>query len=100
MFDKLKTWQVILAILIMLGTIGGTGWKFYECKASKQSVENLAGDYKNYKMESYRQHLLQRIWALEARYPKHYAQLREYRQLQEELRKVDLKIQAYYNRRN
>ena len=96
MFDKLKTWQVVLAIFIMLGTIGGTGYKFYECKASKQSVENLAGDYKNYKLEGYRQHLLQRLWDLERRYPSNYAQLPEYRHLQEELRKTDLKIQAYY----
>ena len=96
MFDKLKTWHIILVMIFMLG---GAVYKFDVCKASKESVEELAGDYKNYKLESYSKHLLQRIWDLERRYPNSYAQMPEYRHLKEELRKVDLKIQAYYNRR-
>ena len=45
MFDKLKTWQVALAILIMLCTISGTGWKFYDCKASKVEVAEVKDDF-------------------------------------------------------
>ena len=99
MLDKIKAWQVVLAIFIMLGTIGGTGYKFYECKASKQSVENLAGDYHNYQDVQRKRAVEQRIWDIKREKPNSWQNDLEYQRLQSELDLLIIKINAYYNRK-
>jgi len=94
----MKKIQIIIAIIVGLLAISGAGWKFYDCKADKESVLMLADDLRVYKLENYRRYLQERIWAIERQYPNSYQNMIEYRRLVEELRQLDIKIQAYYRR--
>ena len=95
----MKKLHIILSVIIALGIISGAVWRFDVCKASKSEVIELAMDFKVYKLESYRRYLQERIWAIEKQYPNQYKDMTEYRRLVEELRQLDVKISAYYQKR-
>jgi len=95
----MKKLSIILGIIISIGLIGGSIYRFDLCKASKDSVIELAGDLRVYKLEQYRRYLQERIWAIKAQYPDTYHNMLEYQRLTEELRQIDMKIRAFYNRR-
>jgi len=95
----MKKIHIILSVIIALGIISGAVWRFDTCKASKDSVIELAMDFKVYKLESYRRYLQERIWAIEKQYPNQHRDMTEYRRLVEELRQLDVKISAYYKKR-
>jgi len=85
-----------VALCVGLLMLGGSGWKFYECKASKESVLELSANFDIYKLEQYRRYLNQRIWDIKREHPNQYQNKREYLLLVEELRQLDAKINAYY----
>lgn len=95
----MKRLSIILGIIIGLMTISGAVYRFDVCKASKESVAQLSNNFEIYKLEQYRRYLQERIWALQTRFPQDYADHPEYRRLVEELRTIDQKIRAYYDRR-
>lgn len=94
----MKKIHIILSVVIALGAILGAVYRFDVCKASKESVIELAGNFEIYKLEQYRRYLQERIWALQNRYPNHYQTMPEYLRLVEELRQIDMKIRAFYQR--
>lgn len=94
----MKKISIILGIIIAASTILGAGWKFYDAKADRIQVERLAGSFEAYKLQQYRRYLQERIWSMETRYPKTYTHMPEYKRLIEELKQIDLKINAYYQR--
>ena len=96
MFDKLKTWHIILVIIFM---IGGAVYKFDVCKASKESVAEVKADLDNYKLTDYRKELVKRMWRIQNEFPQAYQNRTDWQELKEELRLLDLKINAYYNRK-
>jgi len=91
----MKNISIILGIIISLSVVGGGIYRFDTCKASRESVEQLAGNFEVYKLEQYRRYLQERIWALQDRGQQNTD---EYRRLIEELRQIDLKLKAYYQR--
>ena len=95
----MKKLQIIVAIIVGMIAIGGTGWKFYECKADKIQVLELAANFDIYKLEQYRRYMNQRIWDIKREYPNRYQNMREYHRLVEELRQIDMKINAFYQRK-
>ena len=88
--------QKILAIILALGAIGGAVYRFDICKVAKADFQHYVASTENFKLESYRRYVQQKIWAMEQRYPTTYHQMPEYKQLVEELRQIDVKINAYY----
>jgi len=88
----------IVCIIVGLLTIGGTGWKFYDCKASKAEVAVVKDDFANFKLTDYRKELVVRIWQIEREFPNTYRNRMDWRQLTEELRLLDIKIEAYYKK--
>jgi len=94
-----KKWQTIAALIVAMIVIGTSGWKFFECKASKSSVIELAANFDIYKLEQYRRYMNQRIWDIKREYPNQYQNMREYHRLIEELRQIDMKINAFYQKK-
>lgn len=117
--DNMK--KIYTAIGIFLGVcsiigIAYGGFKFYSCKADKVDVnksmvtltqtkadrtelEIVASDLYIYKLEQHRRYIQQRIWDIQRQYPNSYQSNSEYRRLVEELRQIDIKISAYYQRK-
>jgi len=95
----MKKLSIILGVIISLGIICGGVYRFDCCKASKKSVIELAGNFQIYKLEQYRRYLQERIWTLQNRFPNSYQTMHEYRRLVEEMRQIDTKINAFYQRR-
>lgn len=93
-----KKVSTILGIIISIGVIAGAGWTFYEKKADRIELSELAGNFQVYKLEQYRRYLNQRIWDLKREFPDRYRDMREYQRLVEELRQIDQKIDAYYRK--
>jgi hypothetical protein len=91
--------QTILAIIISLTVITGSVWRFDVCKASKGEVIELKEDLATFKLSEYRKELVMRIWRIEKEFPKTYQNRIDWLELQEELKLLDLKIKAYYNKK-
>ena len=89
----------IICIIVGLLTICGAVYRFDFCKVAKADFKQYVASTENFKLESYRRYVQQKIWAMEQRYPTTYHQMPEYKQLVEELRQIDIKIQAYYQRK-
>ena len=96
----MKKLSLILGIIISITVIGGAVYRFDVCKASKESVQQLAGNFEIYKLEQYRRHLQERIWALQSRFLQTYMQHPEYLRLIDELKQIDKKLEGYYKRGN
>lgn len=108
---KLQIWiGVILGVCALIGTAYG-GFKFYSCKADriyvdqikqlkadKKDLELVKADFYIYKLEQYRKYIQQRIWDIQRQYPTAYQNNSEYRRLNEELKQIDMKINAYYQK--
>jgi hypothetical protein len=91
--------QKILGIAVALIAIFGAVYKFDVCKASKSSVEELKMDLANFKLTDYRKELVRRMWAIEREFPTTYMNRTDWRTWNEELRLLDIKIEAYYQRK-
>lgn len=94
----MKTIHIILGIIISLGVISGAVYRFDVCKASKESVIELAGNFELYKLEQYRRYLQERIWQLQKAFPLDFHQHPEYQRLVQELQSIDRKLESYYKR--
>lgn len=94
----MKKFHLILSIIISLAIIGGAVYRFDVCKASKESVIELAGNFEMYKLEQYRNALQERIWQIQKAFPTNYHTHPEYLRLVEELKRTDKKLDAYYKR--
>lgn len=94
----MKKLSLILGIIISLSIMLGAVYRFDTCKASKEEVAQLAGNFEIYKLEQYRRYLQERIWALQSRFPQTYMSHPEYMRLTEELRQIDKKLEGYYRR--
>ena len=107
----MKKIHIILGIIIAFGVILGAVYRFDTCKASRdyvtelaklkadrKEVMDLAGNFEIYKLEQYRRYLQERIWAMQTMYPTQYSTMPEYLRLVQEMRQIDLKINAYYKR--
>ena len=92
----MKKLQIIIAIIVGLMAIGGTGWKFYDCKASKAEFQEYVSMNDTMWLENYRRDLQKRIWDIQREYPHNYQNMTEYKRLVEELGLIEIKIQAYY----
>ncbi len=95
----MKKLHLILVVIVAIAAILGGVYRFDHCKVAKAEYENYVAATDNFKFESYRRYLQERIWAMKRNYPNRYSQMPEYSRLVEELRQLDLKINAYYNRR-
>ncbi len=94
----IKKWQTIAGLIVALIVIGTSGYKFWDCKANKVQVREVASSLYIYKLEDYRRYIQTRIYDLMRIYPNNYQNMREYQSLVNELRKVDVKINAYYQK--
>jgi len=95
----MKKISTLLAIILSAIALAGAVYRFDHCKASKESVIKLASSFEIYRLEQYRRSLQQRIWDIQKSYPNTYIQMMEYRRLVDELRMIDMKIKAYYQRK-
>jgi len=93
---KLTLAETLLAVIISIGVIGGAVYRFDFCKVDREAFAQLEAGFSVYKLEQYRKSLQQRVWDIQRNYPNTYQNKREYRELVEELRKLDLQIKAYY----
>jgi len=91
--------QTILAIIVSLTVISGAVWRFDVCKASKIEVAEVKADLATFKLSDYRKELVMRIWRIEREFPITYRNRMDWLELQEELKLLDLKIKAYYNKK-
>ena len=96
----MKKLSLILGIIISITVIGGAVYRFDVCKASKEEVAQLAGNFEIYKLEQYRRYLQERIWALQTKFQQTYQSHPEYMRLVEEMKQIDKKLEGYYKRGN
>lgn len=94
-----KKVQIILGIVVSLILITGAVYKFDVCKASKVEFQEYVSMNDTLWLENYRRDLQRRIWDIKRVYPNSYPNMAEYQRLTEELRLLELKIQAYYQRK-
>jgi len=92
----MKKLSLILGITIALITITGAIYRFDYCKASRESVQQLAGNFEIYKLEQYRNALQIRIWDLQRAFPQTYQSHPEYIKLVIEIQQADKKLEGYY----
>ena len=110
----MKKFAMIVGVIVSLGVIGaaivGT---LYHIDKMKLDVIQYKEDQQEYKkqhkkdlaftdvrfLENYRRDLEQRIWAMERNYPNSYHRMSEYKKLIADLRQINMKIQAFYNRK-
>jgi len=111
MSDKIKTiLAIIIGSLTILGSAYG-GFKFYSCKADRAYVEQIKelkadkvelelvkADFYIYKLQQRRKYVQERIWDIQRTFPHDYMNRREYRDLVQELKQLDIEINAYYNK--
>jgi len=105
---------VALAMLTIIGT-SYSGFKFYSCKADKVDVntamvnleqakadraelELVRADLYIYKLQQRRKYVQERIWDIQRQFPSNYMNNQEYRDLVQELRRLDIEINAYYQK--
>ena len=93
---KLTLAETFLAVIISLGIIGGAVYRFDFCKVDREAFAQLEAGFDVYKLEQYRRSLQQRVWDIKKNYPNTYKNKREYQELVESLRQLDLKIKTYY----
>jgi len=100
----------ILGIVVSLGMIGyAIAGTLYHIDKSKVSIEQYEKDKKEHEeyvaftdvrfLEQHRRDLQQRIWDIKRSYPTTYHQMSEYLKLVDDLRKLDLKIKVFYQRK-
>jgi len=90
--------KLILTITVALIAVLTAFYRFDYCKASRSEVVAVDDKLTTHTLQDYRKELVQRMWTLEREFPKTYHQRYDYRQLKEELRLLDIKIKAYYQR--
>jgi len=91
--------QKILAIILALIAICGAVWRFDSCKVAKAEFKAYVAGADTFKLEVYRKALQQRIWDIKREFPNTYQNMREYLNLLDELRALDVKINAYYQKK-
>jgi len=91
--------QKFLAIILALGAIFGAVWRFDSCKVAKAEFKAYVADTDVFKLETYRRALQQRIWDIKREFPNTYQNMREYLNLLDELRALDVKISAHYQKK-
>lgn len=91
--------KLILTTIVALLAVLTAFYKFDYCKASKAEVQAVDGKLTNHQLTDYRKELVRRMWSLEREFPTTFHSRYDYRQLKEELRLLDLKIKAYYQRK-
>jgi len=101
-----KKWQTIVALIVGLLVIGGTIYRFDVCKVSKDAFAQFQNEHEDYIamndtrwLENYRRGLQQKIWDIQREFPTTYQNRVDYKQLIEELRLLEMKINAYYQRK-
>lgn len=109
MGDKIKTvLAIIVGVIAIIGSAYG-GFKFYSCKADIKAVEEIKqlkadrdelelvrADLRIYKLQQRRKYVQERIWDIQRAFPNNYMNNQEYRDLVQELRQLDVEINAYY----
>ena len=99
----MKNWAKILTIVISLGVIGsaiaGTLYHFETTKVSIAKYERYVAFTDVRFLEQYRKEIQQRIWTIQRVYPSNYRSIIEWQRLVEELRQIDMKIRAFYQKR-
>jgi hypothetical protein len=117
-----KKLYTILGIIVLLGIIGsaiaGTLYHFDKYKVDKKVHDEFViatkkehktkvdkEEYKKFTastnvqfLEQHRRYISQRLMVLRTDYPNTYHTLREYNELLQELKQLDMKINAYYQR--
>lgn len=107
----MKKIQTIIAIVIGIFTIISIsygGFKFYSCKADREEL-SLKADLKElelvrddlyiYKLQQRRKYVQERIWDIQRTFPNSYMNNIEYRNLVQELKQIDMQINAYYQKK-
>lgn len=92
----MKKLSIILGIIISLFAISGAVYRFDTCKVSQAAFKEYVALNDTMWLENYRRDLQQRIWTIQREFPTTYQQRDEYRRLVEELRLLEIKIEAYY----
>jgi len=89
----------ILSIIVAVIIIGTAVYSFEQRKVDKVQYEEYCAFTDVRFLEQYRKELNMRIWAIMHNYPNQYHDMIEYQRLVEELRCIDIKIRAFYQKR-
>lgn len=93
-----KAIQILTAVTLVFAMLGGL-YAYDQRKVDKAIYTEFAASVNVQFLEQHRRYIQARIWELQARHPDTYHQIREYQRLVEELRQIDMKIRAFYQRR-
>jgi len=95
----MKKIGTILGIIISLGIIAGAVYSFDQRKLNVTVHEEFVAANKTDTLERHRRYVQQRIWDIQRMFPNTYHIKIEYQQLVQELKQIDMKIRAYYQKR-
>lgn len=95
----MKKLQIILAVILGLMAIGGAVYKFDFCKVEKVAYAKFVAKTDNQFLQNHRRYIQSRIWELQRTFPQTYLHMREYKELAQELSNIDMKINAYYQKK-
>jgi len=102
----IKKLYTILGCLATITVLIAAWYKFDVCKVNKEAFAQFQNEHEDYVamndtrwLENYRRGLQQKIWDIQREFPTTYLNRVDYKQLVEELRLLEMKINAYYQRK-